>query len=81
MKITGTSSYIKVEVDHKTLKIQGELIVGGFLAYSDTISHWEPPYNNILIDENTKKLIIQSVINNTKSSKFKVVFDFAIPSG
>jgi hypothetical protein len=37
MKIKGTSSYIKVEIDNKIVKIQGEMFVGGFLAYSDSI--------------------------------------------
>lgn len=37
MKITGTSSYIEVELDGKIVKIEGEILVGGFVAYKDTI--------------------------------------------
>ena len=47
MKITGTSSYIKVEIDNKMVKIKGEMIVGGFLAYSDSIKNWESPHDNL----------------------------------
>jgi hypothetical protein len=37
MKITGTSSYIKVEIDGKVAKIQGKMIVNGFVALKDMI--------------------------------------------
>ncbi len=75
MKITGTSSYIKVEVDDKTVKIQGEMIVGGFLAYSDSIKNWESPYDSIAIDDATKSEIIKAVIAETKNSKFIIEFE------
>lgn len=75
MKITGTSSYIKVEVNNKTVKIHGEMIVGGFLAYSDSINNWEPPNDKIFIDEFTKKELIQAVIDKTKNSDFKIEFE------
>jgi hypothetical protein len=35
MKIKGTSIYIKVEIHNKIVSIQGEMLVGGFLTYSD----------------------------------------------
>lgn len=75
MKITGTSSYIKVEIDNKTLKIQGEMLVGGFLAYSDSIKNWESPHDSISIDDATKSEIIKTVINETKNSKFIIEFE------
>lgn len=75
MKITGTSSYIKVETDNKVVKIQGEMIVNGFVAYSDTIRNWEPPYENILIDGVTKTRLIKAITDETKDSKFKIEFD------
>lgn len=75
MKIHGTSSYITVEFDHRTVKIQGELIVNGFVAYVDTIKHWEPPYDKEEIDENTKAQIIKEIINETKDSNFKILFE------
>ena len=44
MKITGTMSYIKVEINGKTVKIEGEKGIGGFIAYKNTIRNWEPPF-------------------------------------
>lgn len=75
MKITGTSSYIKVEYNNKTVKIQGEKIVGGFLAYSDTIKQWEPPHDDVTIDESTKMELIREVIDKTKDTNYKIEFE------
>lgn len=75
MKITGTSSYIEVEMDNKTVKIQGEMIVNSFAAYSDTIVHWEPPYEHIMIDTATKDKIIKEVTDYCGNLDFKIVFE------
>lgn len=75
LKITGTSSYIKVEVEGKIVKIQGEMLIDGFVAFKDTITKWEPPHDNISIDEETKEKIIEGVIEETKKSKFKIEFE------
>lgn len=75
MQITGTSSYIKVEINNKTVKIQGEMIIGGFIAYTNTIKTWEPPYDDIDIGESTKEEIIRVVIEKTRNSDFKIKFE------
>ncbi len=75
MKIKGTSSYITVEIDNKAVKIQGEMLVNGFVAFADTMKHWEPPYQRIEIDENTKAKIIRDVIDETKNSNFVIRFE------
>ena len=75
MKITGTSSYIEVEIDNKVVKIQGEMIVGGFVAYSDTIVKWEPPHESIIIDKVMKDKIIKDVTDYSKNLKFKITFE------
>ena len=75
MKITGTSSYIKIEINGKAVKIQGEMIVNGFVAYKNTIENWEQPYDNIKIDDITKQNIINAVINEYKNSNFKILFE------
>ena len=62
MNITGTMSYIKVEIEGKTVKIEGEKVIGGFIAFKNTIKNWEPPYENEIIDEKLKQEIIQKVI-------------------
>lgn len=75
-KITGTSSYINVHVnDKRIVRIKGEFIVGGFLAYSDTITQWEPPYDNEVIDNKTKELLLLAIVDSSKNSKFKIEFD------
>ena len=66
--------YIKVEVDGKVAKIQGEMIVNDFVAFKDTIKHWKPPYDTVEIEEKIKQEIINGVINETKDSKFKITF-------
>jgi hypothetical protein len=75
MKIKGTSSYITVEIDDKTVKIQGEMVVGGFVAYADTIKNWEPPFDNIKIDEATKAKIINGVVNESQNFGYKIQFE------
>ncbi len=75
MEITGTRSYIKVELNGKTVKIKGEMLVGGFVAYKDTIKHWETPYEHILIGEEEQADIINRVIEETKDSDFKIEFE------
>jgi hypothetical protein len=75
MKITGTSSYIKVEIDDKTVKIQGEMLVNGFVAFLDSVKNWEAPFDNVVIDAKTKADIIKGVIEETKNSEFKIEFE------
>jgi hypothetical protein len=75
MKITGTSKYIVVHINNKKVKVQGEMLVGGFLAYTDTIKHWESPHDNEQIDANTRDEIKNAIINYTEHSSFKIEFD------
>ena len=75
MKITGTSSYIEVEIENKVVKIQGEMIVNGFVAYSNTIAHWEQPYEHILIDREIKERIIKEVTDYSKNLNFRITFE------
>lgn len=75
MKITGTMSYIKVEIDGKVVKIEGEKIIGGFVAFKNTIKNWEPPYDNEVIDDKLKQEIMDRVINETKNSHLVITFE------
>jgi len=75
MKITGTMSYIKVEINGKTVKIEGEKIIGGFIAFKNTIRNWEPPYENEVIDENLKQEIMKKVTDETKNSHLEITFE------
>ena len=51
------------------------MLVGGFLAYTDTIKNWEPPYEHIKINEKEKHDIIVRVIEKTKNSHFEIIFE------
>ena len=75
MKITGTRSYIKVTFEGKTVKISGEMIVGGFVADKNSIRNWEPPYNDKSINDTEKQNIIDAVINKTKISHMIITFE------
>ena len=75
MNITGTMSYIKVEIEGETVKIEGEKVIGGFIAFKNTIKNWEPPYENEIIDEKLKQEIIQKVSDKTKNSHLVITFE------
>lgn len=75
MKITGTRSYIKVEIGDKIVKIKGELLIGGFVAYKNSIKNWEPPYESEKIDDLLKQKIIDMVINETQNSHLVITFE------
>ncbi|MFD0671925.1 Imm74 family immunity protein [Cohnella sp. GCM10027633] len=73
VKITGTRSYIIVEINGKTVKIPGEMIVGGFVAYKNAIIEWEEPFREP-IDEQTRAALISEVVNKTKDSSMVIEF-------
>ncbi|WP_040214615.1 Imm74 family immunity protein [Clostridium polynesiense] len=75
MKITGTMSYIKVEIDEKVVKIEGEKIIGGFVAFKDTMKNWESPHDDDVIDDKLKQEIIDRVTNETKNSHLVITFE------
>lgn len=66
IRITGTSSYIDVEIEGRTCRIAGELGQGYFLCYEETISEWMTPEVKPITDEE-KKYIIEKL--NEKSEK------------
>ncbi|MCY1714750.1 Imm74 family immunity protein [Caproiciproducens galactitolivorans] len=74
MKITGTRSYIEVEVDGKVVKISGEMTVGGFVAFKDSIKQWQVPKNEP-IDSTVKNELIEKIIQKTKDSHMIITFE------
>lgn len=74
IKITGTRTYIDVNYDGKEVRIKGEMIIGGFVAYKNSITEWNNPQGEP-IDEETKNDIIQKVIEKTKDSHMVIVFE------
>jgi len=75
MKITGTRSYMIVEIRNRKVKIQGELTSApAFYASAGTIENWEPPFEKIKITEEEKNEIIQEVLAHN-NPEFKIYFE------
>lgn len=75
IKIKGTLSYVKVWLDKRMVKISGEKVVNGFVAFKDTIREWSEP-EGVPVTEAEKKLIISAVEEKTKDSTFmKIRFE------
>lgn len=76
MTITGTSSYIRVKLDDKyEIVIEGELIIGGFIALKTSIKNWDPPYDKKMLSQEDKKLLIEKIENETKESHMVISFE------
>jgi len=75
MEVIITSSNLRVEIAGKAANIQGKLLTDGFLAYTDTMQYWEPPYEAIKIKEKIKAELIRCLIKETKNSNFKITFN------
>ncbi|WKX76166.1 hypothetical protein [Zobellia laminariae] len=74
MKITGTSSHIKVEIGKITYIIEGERTVNGFLANLDTISYVDEP-EITEVPENEISNVKKEVLAYTSDKNFKVEFE------
>jgi len=74
IKITGTNTYIDVEIDGRTARISGEMIIGGFVCYKSSMTNWLIPENEPLTEED-KKEIIQKVTEKTAGSHMVITFD------
>lgn len=74
MNVTGTSSYIKIEYEGKTVKAQGEMVVNGFVAYINTMKAWEPPASDELFNGDIRAEIISRALKYCEDKEFKIVF-------
>ena len=75
MKITGTRSYIQIEIDGKVVKVEWEMLIGGFAAEKDSMKHWEPPYEKEWLSEKEKQDIMEQVTETTKGSHMVITFE------
>lgn len=73
-KIKGTSDYIDVTIDGRVVRIDGEMVLGGFVAYSDTINNWLIPPEQPVSDLE-KRDIIEQIIAKTKNSHMVITFE------
>lgn len=74
VKITGTNTYIDVEIDGRTAIIAGEMIVGGFVCYKSSMKNWLVPENEPLTEDD-KNEIIQKVTEKTAGSHMVITFE------
>jgi hypothetical protein len=72
MKISGTRSYILVQFDHRTVKIEGELTTTpAFFADTNSIKNWESPHEKIPITEKEKAEIVNR-LSEQLNSEFRI---------
>ena len=76
MKITGTSSYIKVhDFEGKSMVIEGEMIVDGFVAYRSSMIHWEEPNRHLIVSEEDRNRLIKAILEESKNNAYKIEFE------
>ncbi len=77
MKITGTRSHIRVEIEGKVILINGELTTTpAFYADIKSIKKWESPYDKEKITEEEKAELIKKITEESqKEGRIKVYFD------
>ncbi|MFD1739546.1 Imm74 family immunity protein [Bacillus salitolerans] len=76
MKITGTSSYIKVDdFEGKSMVIEGELIVNGFVAYKSSMTHWEGPNRHLIVSDEDRDRLIKAIVEESKNKGFSIEFE------
>ena len=74
MKVSGTSSHVYLDMDGQIIKAEGEMIVGGFVAYKSTMK-FEPPYENEPVTEEIRQKYINEALLETKDSYMKLEFE------
>jgi len=77
MKITGSSSYIKFDLENGyVLKADGEMLIGKkFVVYKDSMKAWEPPHQDEKITEEQVIDIIDQVERNINENTVQIVFE------
>jgi len=74
MKVSGTSSHVYLDMDDRIIKAEGEMIVGGFVAYKSTMK-FEPPYENEPVSDESRQKYIDEALKKTKDSGMKLEFE------
>ena len=73
IKITGTFSYIDVEIDNKLIRLPGEMGEGYFLCYDECIKEWTKQKGKS-ITKNEKENLITRINEKQKNSSMKILF-------
>lgn len=77
MKITGSSSHVKFDLENGyAVKADGEMLVGGkFVAFKDSMTNWEPPYEDRKLSEDEVQEVIRQVKQNTNENTVQISFE------
>jgi len=77
MKITGSNSYIKFDLENGyVLKADGEMLVGKkFVVYKDSMKVWEPPHQDEKLTEKQVIDIIEQVKRNINENTVQIIFE------
>ena len=73
-KIKGKMDYIDVYFENGVVRIQGEMIHGGFIADANSIQEWKEPEGKA-VSASEKKEIIDAVVDKTKGSHMVITFE------
>ena len=74
MKITGTSSYVMLDIDGKKIRAEGEMVVGGFVAEKSTMKQFEPPYESEPVTDVVRQRYIDEAVKKTQGSHMVLKF-------
>ena len=74
VQIKGTRTYIDVYIEDRVVRIQGELLVGKFATFRESIQEWTTPAG-VKITEEEKQDIIERVTEKTQGSHLVVIFE------
>ena len=77
MKITGSNSYIKFDLENGyVLKADGEMLVGRkFVVYKDSMKSWEAPHENEEISDGQIADIIEQVKLSSNQNTVHIIFE------
>lgn len=75
MKITGTNSYIVLDQDERKIKVEGEMVIGGFIAEIKSMRSFEPPHEDEVLTEEIIQCYINETIKKTKGSHMFIKFN------
>lgn len=77
MKITGSNSYIKFDLENGyVLKAEGEMLVGKkFVVYKDSMKTWEAPHDNKAVSKEQIADIIEQVKLSSNKDTVQIIFE------
>ena len=75
--IEMTPSHIRLRFEDKSVTIEGEAYARGygnpdFVVYKNSIQRWDPPFDGVLIDEDTKDKILAELTAEMSKEKITI---------